>query len=154
MDLLTTQHLAGWDRARWEIRSSQKSYPAHQLKAVMRPVESQRGKEMCLPTSPKTVKTQLALLGSLVLLWLLYTVLYTFHPSDDLAVFLEFIPGGLAIGILVATGLSPKDWYLRVGRISRRGLVLLAALFAFMPFILLTGRVSFRHFFSVIYGHF
>lgn len=106
----------------------------------MRPVENQRGKEVCLPTSPKTVKTQLAFLGSLVLLWLLYTIFYTLHPSDDLAVFLEFIPGGLAIGILVAAGLSPKDWYLRVGRISIRGLVLLAAMFAFMPFILLTGR--------------
>jgi hypothetical protein len=75
-----------------------------------------------------------------LLLWLIYTILYTLHPSDALAAFLEFVPGVLAIAVLMAAGFQRQECYLRFGMISRTGLALLGASFLFMPFIWMTGR--------------
>ncbi|MDL1943602.1 CPBP family intramembrane metalloprotease [Chloroflexi bacterium CFX2] len=76
----------------------------------------------------------------ILLLWLVYTILYTLHPSDAPAVFLEFVPGVLAVAALLAAGISRQECYLRIAPISRTGLKLLAVSFLFVPIILLTGH--------------
>jgi len=98
---------------------------------------------MSTSTTPKIRKPLLSLrsaMWNILLIWLAYTILYTLHPSDALAAFLEFVPGVLAVTTLVAAGLSLQECYLRTAPISRTGLMLLAASLLFMPFIWFTGR--------------
>jgi membrane protease YdiL (CAAX protease family) len=75
-----------------------------------------------------------------LLLWLVYTILYTLHPSDALAAFLEFVPGVLSIAVLLVAGFQRQECYLRFAKISRTGLALLVASFPFIPLILMTGH--------------
>jgi len=82
---------------------------------------------------------RLALWGVLFI-WLIYTVLYTLHPSDTAAALLEFVPGILAVSVLLAAGFRRRDCFLRFALISQRGLAWLALSMLFMPVIWLTGR--------------
>lgn len=77
-----------------------------------------------------------------VLLWLAYTVIYTLHPTDELAAALEFIPGILGLGTLALAGFSRDECFLRAAPISRTGLALLGVFFIFLTPILLTGEWS------------
>jgi hypothetical protein len=98
---------------------------------------------MSISTTPPIRKSLLSLRVAkwcILLLWLVYTLLYNLHPSDTLASVLEFVPGALAVGILVMSGFSLQKCYLRRAAISWPGLGLLAVSLLFMPFIWLTGR--------------
>ncbi len=81
-----------------------------------------------------------AALGGVLLLWLLYTLLYSLNPDNRPTAFLEFIPGILALGLLRAAGFGWQDCFLHRARLSRAGLGLLAASFIFVPLMLATGR--------------
>lgn len=76
----------------------------------------------------------------ILLLYAIYTILYTLHPGDSAAAILEFAPGILAVCLLCSTGSSLRDCYLRFAPLSRKGLTLLALSTLFMPVVLLTGR--------------
>ena len=73
--------------------------------------------------------------GVVVLLWLAYTVLQTVfvmqYLSEPWSAILGFIPGILGVGVLLAAGLSREECYLRVTRLSRKGLVVLVVVFVF-----------------------
>ena len=79
-------------------------------------------------------------IAGVLLLWLLYTLLYTRNADNQPGAFLEFVPGILAVALLRAAGLGWQDCYLRKAKLSRAGLGLLAASFVFVPLMLLTGR--------------
>jgi hypothetical protein len=72
-------------------------------------------------------------------LWLIYTVLYTIHPSDIAAAVLEFALGVIALGALLAAGFQRRDCFLRYAKLSRKGLAWLALSASFMPLIWYTG---------------
>jgi len=98
---------------------------------------------MYISTPPRIRKPLISLqsaMWGILAIWLAYTILYTLHPSDTLAAFLEFVPGGLAVITLVAAGFSLEDCYLQMTLISKTGLMLLGASLLFMPFIYLTGH--------------
>jgi membrane protease YdiL (CAAX protease family) len=69
-----------------------------------------------------------------------YTVVYSLHPSDPLAAVLEIIPGILAVCTLVVAGFQRETYYLHIAPISRAGAALLVTSIIFVPFVLLSGR--------------
>lgn len=77
----------------------------------------------------------------ILLLWIVYTAIYTFAPGGMLSAGLDLIPG--IAGIIVLTtgaGFKIQECYLKPARISLQGLVLLLLfLLALIP-ILLTGH--------------
>lgn len=68
-------------------------------------------------------------------LWFVYTVLQTLlvlgRLGDPSYSVLCFLPGIAAVGVLLKAGLSPGECFLRFAPLSRMGLVVLAAVFAF-----------------------
>jgi membrane protease YdiL (CAAX protease family) len=102
-----------------------------------------RGEKMSFSTNPRIQKPLLSPHAALVIilvLWVVYTVVYSLHPGDPLAAVLEIIPGILAVSTLVAAGFQREMYYLRIAPISRTGATLLAASIIFMPAVWLTGR--------------
>jgi membrane protease YdiL (CAAX protease family) len=76
-----------------------------------------------------------------LVLWAVYTVVYTLPLGDALSAALEIIPGVLGLTVLIAgIGFKPGECYLRLGPISRKGLALLMSFFIVLIPILLTGR--------------
>ena len=73
--------------------------------------------------------------GAVMLLWLVYTVLQTLSVVQNLSEAwsapLGFLPGILGVASLLAAGLTRQDCYLRLGRLTRRGFAVLAAVFVF-----------------------
>ena len=72
-------------------------------------------------------RIQPALAAALViLLWLAYTVLQTLSVmgvvSETRAIILSFVPGVIGVSVLLGTGLSTEQCYLRFHRLSWRGL--------------------------------
>jgi membrane protease YdiL (CAAX protease family) len=76
-----------------------------------------------------------AAVGIVLSLWLVYTVLQTlsvvYKVSEIWSAIVDFVPGLLAVGVLLAAGLSREDCYLRVRRLSWVGLAVLAAIAVF-----------------------
>jgi membrane protease YdiL (CAAX protease family) len=70
----------------------------------------------------------------------IYTVVYSLHPSDPLAAVLEIIPGILAVCTLVVAGFQRETYYLQIAPVSRAGAALLVTSIIFVPFVLLSGR--------------
>lgn len=102
-----------------------------------------KSEKMSVSTKHKIQKPYLSPHATLVIilfLWVVYTVVYSLHPGDPLAVVLEIIPGILAVSTLVAAGFQREMTYLRIAPISRTGATLLAASIIFMPAVWLTGR--------------
>ncbi len=98
---------------------------------------------MTVSAAPEVRLPRLSLrlaLVSILLVWLAYTILYTWHPGDAWAAILEFLPGLLGLIVLSAAGFSLEECYLRSAPITRTGLVLLAISMLFTPLIWLTGR--------------
>lgn len=79
--------------------------------------------------------------GIILLLWLVYTVIYTLPLHNALSAALEIIPGALGLSVLiVGLGFTPEECYLRLRPISKQGFtVLMSFLLVLLP-ILLTGR--------------
>jgi membrane protease YdiL (CAAX protease family) len=81
-----------------------------------------------------TGRSILAAAGVLAL-WLGYTALQVSFvlgkASEAASAILGFVPGVLAVGVLLAAGVSREDCFLRWGRLSRQGLAVLAAVFVF-----------------------
>ena len=75
-----------------------------------------------------------------ITLWVVFTVIYSLNLGGPLEAILFFIPGLLGISILILAGFEPKQCYLRVARISRAGLVVLAAFSVMLVPILLSGE--------------
>jgi membrane protease YdiL (CAAX protease family) len=80
------------------------------------------------------------IIGIIVILWILFTVIYSLNLNIALGAVLEFVPAGLAIGILVLAGFKLDDLYLRIRPISRQGFLFLAAFLLLVPPILLSGH--------------
>ena len=81
-----------------------------------------------------------AALGIILLLWVVYTVVYSLHPSDPLAVLLEIIPGILAICALSMAGFKREAYYLRFAPISKTGIIFLVASLISLPIMIPSGR--------------
>jgi len=85
-------------------------------------------------SSPRQIKPAVAV-GVVVLLWLGYTVVQTLFVtewvSEAWSAILGFVPGILGVGVLLAAGRSREDCYLQCRRLSRRGFLVLAAVFVF-----------------------
>lgn len=79
-----------------------------------------------------TTRVALALAAILVY-WLLYTALHILSVAGIVgkawAAALGFLPGILGVGTLLAAGLSSEDCYLRYRPLSRKGAVVLVAVF-------------------------
>jgi len=92
--------------------------------------------------------------GIVAALWVVYTVVYTSPLHDTLpGVLLELVPGALGVGVLVATGFSWQDCYLRLGPISRKGLLTLIAVCPVLLGPLLSSQwVGFRPLPMLVYG--
>jgi membrane protease YdiL (CAAX protease family) len=79
--------------------------------------------------------TDLTTLVPVLILWLAYSTLQTLvvmeHLSVELNALLGFLPGLLGIGVLRAAGFSLEDCYLRVRRLSRPSLGVLAGVYVF-----------------------
>ena len=75
-----------------------------------------------------------AAVGIVIALWLAYTVIQTlcvvFKVADSWAAAVGFVPGLLAVGVLLAGGFSAEECYLRVRRLSWAGLAVLVAVAA------------------------
>jgi membrane protease YdiL (CAAX protease family) len=73
-----------------------------------------------------------AAVGIVILLWFVYTVLQTlsvvYKVAEIWSAIVGFVAGLLAVGVLLAAGLSTEDCYLRVRRLSWVGLVVLVAI--------------------------
>jgi membrane protease YdiL (CAAX protease family) len=73
--------------------------------------------------------------GIVLLLWLSYTVLQTLSVVQSLSevwsAALGFLPGILGVGALLVAGLTRRDCYLQLGRLSWPGFAVLTAVFAF-----------------------
>lgn len=98
---------------------------------------------MSATTALKIRKPLLSLRSALwliLLLWLLYTAIFTAQPGNNPLAFLEFIPGFLAVGALLAARLSFDACYLRPAPMSRTGMLFLGASLLLMPIMWLTGR--------------
>ncbi|HEX6384333.1 MAG TPA: CPBP family glutamic-type intramembrane protease [Anaerolineae bacterium] len=82
--------------------------------------------------------------GITIVLWLAYTALQTLFLTlqldEVLVAVLEYIPGILGIGVLLASGLSREECHLRLTWPSWKGLLVLVAFSLLWPFILSTGR--------------
>jgi len=79
--------------------------------------------------------------GIILVLWAIYTVVYTLPLDDALSAALEIIPGVLGLTVLtMGIGFKPGECYLRLGPISKKGLALLMSFFIVLIPILLTGR--------------
>jgi len=65
-------------------------------------------------------------LVGILLLWLLYTLLYTLPIPEVLAAFVHLLPGTAAILFLRHSGYSASDCYLVMRRISVKGILALA----------------------------
>lgn len=85
------------------------------------------------------------LLPSILALWLAFTVLQSAILAgliqEPLATLLSFIPGVLGIALLLAAGFTPAGLYLRLGGISRPGLLLYAAMLLVYFFVVLPSSV-------------
>ena len=81
-------------------------------------------------------------LWGVLILWMVFTAVYAWHPGDLAAAWLEFIPGVLGVGLLLSAGFTRQDCFLQARPLSRRGLVLLAISALFMPVILASGRFT------------
>ena len=70
--------------------------------------------------------------GIVLMLWLGYTVLQTLSVVHGLpeigSSVVGFVPGLLAVGVLLAAGFSTEDCYLRLRRLSWAGLAVLVAI--------------------------
>jgi membrane protease YdiL (CAAX protease family) len=70
-----------------------------------------------------------------IVLWLGYTALQILsvleRTSEAWSVVLGFVPGILAVAVLLAAGVSREDCFLRLGRLSWLGLAVLTAVFVF-----------------------
>ena len=70
-----------------------------------------------------------------VLLWVGYSVLQTLfvlgRVSEPASAILGFIPGSLAVGVLLISGFSRQACYLRLARLSWSGSAVLVVVFAF-----------------------
>jgi Type II CAAX prenyl endopeptidase Rce1-like len=75
-----------------------------------------------------------------IALWAPYVVLNTLFPAPLLTYGLGLLIALVALGLLWSAGVSPRACFLAVAPPSRRGLVLLALLSAFIPAVLLLGR--------------
>ncbi len=98
---------------------------------------------MSATTALKIRKPLLSLRSALwlvLLLWLLYTFIYAAQPGNNPLAFLEFIPGVLAVALLLRAGLTPGDCYLQPRPLSGRGALLLGISLLLMPAMWLTGR--------------
>lgn len=74
-------------------------------------------------------------IAAVVLLWMSYaalqTLLVTGHVSEPLSAVLSFVPGVVGVAALSAAGLAREQLFLRMAPLSRQGLMVLAAIFAF-----------------------
>jgi len=79
--------------------------------------------------------------GSILVLWVAYTVVCALPLDDALSAVLEIIPGALGLTVLIAgMGFKPRECYLRLEPISKKGFALLMSLFILLIPVLLTGR--------------
>jgi membrane protease YdiL (CAAX protease family) len=101
-----------------------------------------------LPASSRTSVKSAAAVGVVILLWAGYTVLQTMsvmgRVSEVWSAIAGFVPGFLGVGVLLAAGLSRRECFLVVERLSRRGFAVLAAVFVFalaaiLPFTVWRG---------------
>ncbi len=98
---------------------------------------------MSAATAVKLRKPLLSLRSALwlvLLLWAVYTFIYTYHNDNNAIAFLEFIPGLLGVAALLAAGLSLKDCFLHPARISWKGALWLGASLLILPVMWITGR--------------
>ncbi len=74
-------------------------------------------------------------LAAILVSWLLYTILHILSVvgvvGKGWAAALSFLPGAVGLASLLAAGLSPEQCYLRYHPISRKGAVVLVAVFIF-----------------------
>jgi hypothetical protein len=80
--------------------------------------------------------------AGVLLLLIPYTVYFWFDPAGVAGVVLGFIPGLVAVGILLAAGFALRECNLQVARITRRGLLVLVALTPLLAVILTAGEWS------------
>jgi len=76
----------------------------------------------------------------ILLLWAVYTTIFTLHPSDAISAIVEFIPGIIGITVLLVAGFTSEQCYLRLAPISKRGLLLLVVFTLALIPILMTGK--------------
>ncbi len=84
---------------------------------------------MTVPTRDPTTehgKRHSGVLVGMLLLWLLYTVLYTLPIPEVLAALVHLLPGIAAVAFLRATGFSLNECYLVMRRLSLKGIGALA----------------------------
>lgn len=94
--------------------------------------------------SPVSRPARLPMAAGVVLcLWLAYTILQTLvvmeRLSEPVYAAIGFLPGILGVGALLGAGMSREACYLRIARLSWKGLAVLAAVFvlalaAILPF--------------------
>jgi membrane protease YdiL (CAAX protease family) len=76
-----------------------------------------------------------AAIGAVVLLWTGYTVLQTLfvtgHVPEPWSAILGFVPGVAGVAVLSVAGFPRVQLFLQIAPLSRRGLVVLAAIFVF-----------------------
>ncbi len=80
------------------------------------------------------------ILAAILLLWLAYTAIYSLFLVEPLGSLLGILPGALGVAILLRAGFRREDCFLRLGRLSRRGLGFLVAATLIMPMVWVTGR--------------
>jgi membrane protease YdiL (CAAX protease family) len=106
--------------------------------------DSDRGRRLRLETA----------VGVVAALWVVYTIVYSSPLHDTLpGVFLELVPGALGVGVLLAAGFRWQDCYLRLGPLSRKGLLALIAVCPVLLGPLLSSQWSgFRPLPMLVYG--
>jgi membrane protease YdiL (CAAX protease family) len=76
-----------------------------------------------------------AAIGAVVVLWTGYTVLQTLfvtgHVPESWSAIQGFVPGIAGVAVLSAAGFSRAQLFLQIAPLSRRGLVVLVAIFVF-----------------------
>jgi hypothetical protein len=78
-------------------------------------------------------------IGSILLLWLTYTVHFATYKSGLIYESLRFVPGVIGVGMLLASGCSIKECFLKVAPISRLSMVVYALMLLLMTPVVLTG---------------
>jgi membrane protease YdiL (CAAX protease family) len=88
-----------------------------------------------ITASPRNSINLLIAVCIVLVLWIAYTALQTLtvmgRVNEATAVILGFAPGILGVVALLLAGMKSEECYLRIGRLSWAGLIVLAAVFVF-----------------------
>ncbi len=89
---------------------------------------------------PRVVKFDRILgYGTVLLMWLAYTLLFALYLQEPWPSILGFLPGVIGLMALLAMGSTLKDCYLRFARISLPGFIVYLGLFLLMIPVIATG---------------